>query len=99
MLRRDEICGYLRAVIQGCEPRGQSNKSLISLTGAAGLEPTIGAPVQVSVYPRETGAVSVVKWRRGTVAEPQAVSGKVCVSAKTNECSKRTAIPSRTAEA
>src|SRR5437016_5650566 len=59
MLRRDEICGYLRAVIQGCEPRGQSNKSLISLTGAAGLEPTIGAPVQVSVYPRETGAVSL----------------------------------------
>jgi len=49
MLRRDEICGDLGAVIQDCGPQGRSNKSLISLTGAAEFEPAIGALVQVPV--------------------------------------------------
>jgi hypothetical protein len=39
MLRRDEICGDLGTVIQECGTYGRSNKSLISLAGAAGLEP------------------------------------------------------------
>jgi len=38
MLRRDEVCGDLAAVIQECGTYGRSNKSLISLAGAAGLE-------------------------------------------------------------
>src|SRR5947209_7329698 len=38
MLRRDEVCGDLAAVIQECGTYGRSNKSLISLAGAAGPE-------------------------------------------------------------
>jgi hypothetical protein len=49
MLRRDEICGDPGAVIQDCGLQGRSNKFLISLTGAAGLEPATGAPVEVPV--------------------------------------------------
>jgi hypothetical protein len=49
MLRRDEICSDLGAVIQDYGLQGRSNKSLISLTGAAGLEPATGAPVEVPV--------------------------------------------------
>src|SRR6266404_140088 len=39
MLRRDEVSGGFGAVIQECGTYGRSNKSLISLAGAAGLEP------------------------------------------------------------
>jgi len=49
MLRRDEICGDLGSMIQDCGPQGRSNKSLISLMGAAGVEPATGAPVELSV--------------------------------------------------
>src|SRR3954468_10368094 len=39
MLRRDEVRGDLAAVVQECGTYGRSNKSLISLAPAAGLEP------------------------------------------------------------
>jgi hypothetical protein len=49
MLRRDEICGDLGSMIQDGGPQGRGNKSLISLMGAAELEPATGAPVDVPV--------------------------------------------------
>src|SRR5829696_5656944 len=39
MLRRDEICGDLGAMMHDCRLQGRSNKSLISLTGARGANP------------------------------------------------------------
>jgi hypothetical protein len=49
MLRRDEICGDLGPMMQDYGLQGRSNKFLISQTGAAGLEPATGAPVEVPV--------------------------------------------------
>jgi hypothetical protein len=39
MLRRDEICGDLGAMMHDCRLQGRSNKSLISLTGAQEANP------------------------------------------------------------
>ena len=39
MLRRDEVRGDFQTVMQQCGACGRSYKSLISLAGAAGLEP------------------------------------------------------------
>jgi hypothetical protein len=49
MLRRDEVGGDLGAVLQECRLYKRSNKSLISLAGAAGLEPVTGAPAEMPV--------------------------------------------------